>query len=127
MKAQDVDTLPIPKWALKVTSAVGAIAVALGAFGAHALKDELLNNGNTDVWKTAVFYHLIHSILLVMLSLSSDKFNKLAYFFILSGVILFSGSLYLLCFFDLVWLGPITPIGGLFLILGWLALSRKFI
>lgn len=127
MKAQDVDILPVPRWTLKVTSVVGAIAVALGAFGAHALKDELLTNGNTDVWKTAVFYHLIHSILLAMLSLSSGTFNKVAYVFILSGVILFSGSLYLLCFLDLIWLGPITPIGGLFLILGWLSLSRKFI
>ena len=125
MKSQEADIRPVPRWALKVNSTVGAVAVVLGAFGAHALKDVLQSNGNIEAWKTAVFYHLIHSILLVLISFNSDYFNKLAYFLLLTGVILFSGSLYLLSFFSFSWLGPITPVGGIFLILGWVTLSRK--
>ena len=53
------------------------------------------------------------------------KDNKVAYFLLLVGVILFCGSLYLLSFFSFSWLGPITPVGGIFLILGWVTLSRK--
>ena len=125
MKSQEADIRPVPRWALKVNSTVGAVAVVLGAFGAHALKDVLQSNGNIEVWKTAVFYHLIHSILLVLISFNSDYFNKVAYFLLLVGVILFCGSLYLLSFFSFSWLGPITPVGGIFLILGWVTLSRK--
>ena len=68
MNSQEADISPVPRWAFKVNSTVGAVAVVLGAFGAHALKDVLQSNGNIEVWKTAVFYHLIHSILLVLIS-----------------------------------------------------------
>ncbi len=115
----------------------GAIAVALGALGAHFLKSKLetglLTQTNLQTFETAVTYQIYHSIVLLILSLLVDKFNnklipKAGYCF-MAGIVLFSGSLYLLATASLLgitnirWLGPITPIGGLFFITGWLLLA----
>jgi uncharacterized membrane protein YgdD (TMEM256/DUF423 family) len=115
----------------------GAIAVALGAMGAHFLKSKvetgLITSTNLQTFETAVRYQIYHSIVLIIIPLFHDKVNnnlltKAGYCFI-AGVLLFSGSLYLLSTANLLgltfvnWLGPITPIGGLFLILGWIFLA----
>jgi uncharacterized membrane protein YgdD (TMEM256/DUF423 family) len=107
---------------------LGAIAVILGAFGAHYLADRLAAK-QLNSFKTAVFYQFIHVIsALVMLLIAEFKNNSFliwsARLFII-GIILFSGSLYLLSTRELIglnfykWLGPITPIGGIFFVAGW--------
>ncbi len=94
------------------------LAVALGAFGAHALKSILEANGTLEAWKTAVLYHLAHGIALVALALHGNT-NRGASYFLLAGVFLFSGSLYLLAVTNVRWLGAITPLGGLCFLAGW--------
>lgn len=107
-----------------------AIAVILGAFGAHALKERLAED-SLKVWNTAVLYHFIHAtglILIIILSnigLISEKGTKWSLRSLFAGIAFFSGSLYFLSTRDITglpvaWLGPITPIGGLFFIGGWL-------
>ena len=104
----------------------GAIGVVLGAFGAHALRGSI-EPRLMETFQTAVQYQLIHALALLMVSLTmgwlgqSLSFEISAYAF-MAGVILFSGSLYGLVFTDMKWLGPVTPLGGLCLIVGWLAL-----
>lgn len=115
-----------------VTAALlGVLAVVLGAFGAHALK-ERLSVQQLDTWHTAVQYHFFHLFAILFLSTFSRFRNGLilmAYYFFTLGIVLFSGSLYLLSCRDLLawsfikYLGPITPIGGLLFILGWLTLA----
>jgi uncharacterized membrane protein YgdD (TMEM256/DUF423 family) len=99
----------------------GALAVACGAFGAHGLKarvePELL-----DIWQTAAHYHLLHAIVLLALTASPQP-PTLGTWLILVGTIIFSGSLYTLVLTDTRWLGAITPIGGVCLILGWLTIA----
>jgi uncharacterized membrane protein YgdD (TMEM256/DUF423 family) len=110
---------------MKNTIAIlGALAVALGALGAHVLKD-VLDPTSMASFKTAVLYHLFHTIALFALTRSSYK--KLTARLWLSGILLFSGSIYLLSTDELMglsfaFLGPITPLGGVLLIGGWLSL-----
>jgi uncharacterized membrane protein YgdD (TMEM256/DUF423 family) len=113
-----------------IASISGMLAVILGAFGAHALKS-LLEPSGLEVWKTAVSYHFYHTIALLFLALlpagKSKAANMAAWFFSL-GILFFSGSLYLISTKEILnisqlsVLGPITPIGGLFFILGWFSL-----
>ena len=112
--------------ALKITAAIGALAVALGAFGAHGLEDLLTRTGRVETWKTAALYHLLHSVVLLVL-LHLPKWRPLSWMLFAAGITVFSGSLYLLCLTDTGWLGAVTPIGGLLFIAGWgsLAISRK--
>jgi uncharacterized membrane protein YgdD (TMEM256/DUF423 family) len=108
----------------------GTLAVMLGAFGAHSLK-KILSPEQMDIWHTAVQYHFYHTFALLFLSTFARFKNKIihfsAYCFSI-GIILFSGSLYLMALKNILIigsahiLGPITPIGGLFFILGWLSL-----
>ena len=121
---------------LKLFGIVGALscalAVILGAFGAHALKD-LLNADLLESYHTANRYHLFHSGMLVVLYALGNRLNpgvaRLCGFLWITGIVLFSFSIYLLScryLFDLpglVVLGPVTPIGGLLIIAGWVTLS----
>ena len=107
---------------------LGVIAVLGGAFGAHALK-EVLTAEQLTSFNTGVRYQLIHAVVILLLALLNIKFQakqfKVASALIFWGVILFSGSIYLLTLKNIVgveWLkfaGPITPIGGTLIILGW--------
>ena len=94
------------------------LAVALGAFGAHSLRSTLETRGMLDVWNKAVFYQFIHAIALLVLALYGT-INRGACLLLLIGILLFSGSLYLLALTNLRWLGPITPVGGLCFLVGW--------
>jgi len=94
------------------------LAVALGAFGAHALKVTLQSSGMLDVWNKAVLYHFLHAIALVVFALHGAG-NRVAYFLIAAGIVFFSGSLYALALTNVRWLGAITPIGGLCFLAGW--------
>ena len=107
--------------ARRIAAGVGFLAVSLGAFGAHELKDLLARNGTADIWEKAAFYHGIHAVMLIVLA-ERKKLPKLAWNCILAGIVIFSGSLYLLAATDWHWLGALTPAGGLCLLGGWLAL-----
>ena len=100
-----------------------AVAVALGAFGAHGLADKV-SSKDLDTWKTAAHYHLIHSVALVALS-SMDTENKLKIVRLLLwiGIVIFAGSLYTLVLSQQRILGAITPLGGLSLISAWVLLG----
>lgn len=105
--------------ALTLSAILGALAVGLGAFGAHGLNDLLTENGRLATWETAAFYHLLHSVVLLVLA-TRKTWASGPWLAIAGGVLIFSGSLYLLCLTNTGWLGAITPIGGISLIAGWL-------
>ncbi len=109
---------------LAVSSVSGALAVLLGAFGAHGLKSRVPPESVAS-WNTAVEYHLLHSVVLLALALfaaSGGPSSPWAMRAFSAGIVLFSGSIYVLVLGGPHWMGPITPIGGLCLIAGWLAL-----
>lgn len=98
-----------------------ALAIALGAFGAHALRD-ILSPERMITWQTAVQYQVWNTLGLMGILLVSKVFMidlKLPCIFILSGLVIFSGSLYILCLTNIGVLGAITPIGGVLLTFGW--------
>jgi uncharacterized membrane protein YgdD (TMEM256/DUF423 family) len=103
---------------IRLAAALCFFAVALGAFGAHALKPTLERHAMTDVWNKAVLYHFIHAIALFVLAAFGIR-NRGAAWLFLSGIILFSGSLYLIALTNLRWLGAVTPVGGLCFLAGW--------
>lgn len=106
----------------------GALAVGLGAFGAHSLEPLLIKNGRLDTFETAVSYHFYHVIALFGIGLLSMikpkwKFLRFSAWCMILGILIFSGSLYVLSLSGITWLGAITPLGGVGFILGWLALA----
>lgn len=123
---------------LLTASLSGAIAVMFGAFGAHSLK-QVLDPAELDIWAKGVSYQFYHTFALLFVAgfaASGDRLLKWAYRFFTIGIVLFSGSLYLLATREILnigfvnFIGPITPIGGLCFILGWAllffaALKRK--
>lgn len=109
---------------LRIASLLGASGVALGAFGAHGLKAVLSANQTLEIWHTASWYHLLHSVVLLWVA-GRQKLNPLAFQLLAAGIVVFSGSLYVLAVSNIRWLGAITPLGGVALIAGWLALLRK--
>ena len=109
-----------PNW-IAVGAALGATAVVMGAFGAHFLKDRL-GPADLDMWKTAVLYHLLHAPALVLYGLfDRAEQGRVAGWSFFLGTVVFSGSLYALALGAPRWFGAITPVGGVLLILGWIA------
>lgn len=106
---------------MRIAALMGLLAVALGAFGAHALKDLLTRNATTAMWEKAVFYHFVHAVMLFILA-GRAPLRKLSWFSFLIGIILFSGSLYLYATMGTKWLMFLTPIGGVSFIVGWTCL-----
>ncbi|WP_420580928.1 DUF423 domain-containing protein [Reichenbachiella sp.] len=112
------------KKSLLIGAIFGLTSVAIGAFGAHGLKDLLEANDWLDVFETGVKYQFYHALALLIVGLLSDKLKgnwvvKVFYCFVI-GVIIFSGSLYILSLTNIGIFGAITPIGGVLLILGWI-------
>lgn len=107
---------------IKIASIFMFLGVALGAFGSHALKDKL-SEYYLDVYKTAVLYQFVHALgLFVVAWLSTISQNPkigLVGIFFSIGILLFSGSLYLLTITGIKWLGAITPLGGISFLIGW--------
>lgn len=97
--------------------------MALGAFGAHGLSERLAGFQTVEIWEKAVLYHLVHAVILVVLS--RHGFSRGPWICFLAGIVIFSGSLYLLAAFNLRWLGAVTPIGGLSFLAGWVGLMRS--
>ncbi len=114
------------KKCLLFTGLSGLTGVMLGAFGAHALLATLIASGSVSIWETAVFYHIAHSVAMLTISLhaqhhAADHRKWLVGICIcwLLGILFFSGSLYGLALGGPKWLGPVTPVGGVFLLAGW--------
>jgi len=114
---------------LRAAGFLGATGVALGAFGAHALRDVLVERGMSNTWETAVRYHLLHAVGLLSIAVwvrqsTADENAAMAWVSRtwIAGTLLFSGSLYGLALGGPRWLGPITPLGGICLIAGWIVL-----
>ena len=113
--------------AVLITAGIlGALSVGIGAFGAHGLEATLAANGRTATFETAVKYQFYHSLALLLLGILMLNFqhsclNYAAYAFI-TGILVFSGSLYVLSLTNLTWLGAITPLGGLGFMAGWVFL-----
>lgn len=100
-----------------------AFAVAFGAFGAHIVQD-MLTPERFEVYKTGVEYHFYHAIGLLLIGVASFHIEKSAWLIwssrlIIIGILIFSGSLYILTLTNTGWLGAITPLGGVAFILGW--------
>ena len=102
----------------RLAAALCFLAVALGAFGAHALRSTIESHGLLDVWNKAVLYHFVHAIALLALALAGAA-NRGAWWLLFAGIVLFSGSLYLMALTNGRWLGAITPLGGLCFLAGW--------
>jgi uncharacterized membrane protein YgdD (TMEM256/DUF423 family) len=103
---------------IRIAAALCFLAVSLGAFGAHSLRSMLETHGMLDVWNKAVLYHFIHAIALFVLALYGPA-NRVAWWLLFAGILLFSGSLYLMVLTNLHWLGAVTPLGGLCFLAGW--------
>lgn len=109
-----------------VASLLGFLGVALGAFGAHGLRATLDANGSVEVWKTAVFYQLVHAVALLALAGWRDSHagpSASVGWLWTAGVVLFSGSLYWLALGGPKFLGPLTPLGGAAFLAGWALLA----
>ncbi len=118
-----------PNRVIKITGMVGALAVILGAFAAHGLKQHL-NDAQIDTFKTGSLYQFVHvlAMFIIALHIKESPLLQRSFYLFLTGIILFSGSLYILSTKHLYggdswnFVGPVTPIGGVFFILGWLNL-----
>lgn len=109
-----------------ISAVMGALGVALGAFGAHGLKS-ILSSEMLKTYNTGILYHLIHSAVLLTLSLNS-KYNLIkSFYFFLIGIILFSFSLYTYTITGITVFAMITPIGGVSLIIGWILIIYSVI
>lgn len=111
---------------IQIAALSGFLAVALGAFGAHGLKDKL-SLDMMSVYQTAVLYHFIHTLALlavaiIMQQLPSSSLLQISAWGFIFGVLLFSGSLYALSLSGVKILGAITPIGGIGFLVAWLCL-----
>src|SRR5438094_8195518 len=103
---------------IRIAAALCFLAVALGAFGAHALKHLIDHHEMLEAWNKAVFYHFTHAIVLLLLAFFGST-KRSAYRLFCAGVLLFSGSLYTMALTNIRWLGAITPLGGLCFLAGW--------
>lgn len=109
-----------------ISAISGFTAVAIGAFGAHGLREKL-SEQMLEVYKTGVLYQLIHSVVLLALSLNTIIKAKLPSIFFLLGIILFSFSLYIYSTSGIRTLAMITPFGGLCFLIGWLLIIYEAI
>jgi len=107
--------------ATRIAATMGLLAVGLGAFGAHGLKDLLAQNGTAAIWEKALFYHFIHAVMLFVLA-ERKPFPAVAWWSFLVGIFIFSGPLYLLAVTNAHWLGAVTPFGGVSFVVGWTCL-----
>ena len=108
-------------------SVLGLLGVALGAFGAHALKEMLSASGRLDTYELAVRYEFYHAFALLAVGILqqplSSRYLKTSALLFLAGTVLFSGSLYVLCLSGWTGIAMVTPFGGVLLIFGWLFLA----
>ncbi len=111
------------QWFVGCAGVSGLLAVTIGAFGAHGLKSQL-SSEMMAVYNTGVQYHFYHTLALLAVALfmsatSASRWLTLSCVFFLAGILAFSGSLYWLALGGPKWLGPVTPLGGLCFMVGW--------
>jgi uncharacterized membrane protein YgdD (TMEM256/DUF423 family) len=111
---------PVSPWAV-VGAVSGFIAVAMGAFGAHALS-ETLSQKSQAIYQTAAQYQMYHALALIIVGFALPEAKAPALAFTV-GTLLFSGSLYALALTDIKILGAITPLGGVLFLIGWVSLA----
>lgn len=108
----------------------GAFAVLFGAFGAHGLKDFLIAHQMLEVYDTAVRYQFYHVFAIFITAFCMNEYQskilKWAFVLFVVGILMFSGSLYILAITQYKMMGMITPIGGVFLIIGWVCIAASF-
>lgn len=109
-----------------ISAVSGFTAVAIGAFGAHGLREKL-SSEMLEVYKTGVLYQFIHTIVLLIVSLTNFIKGKVSLMFFLAGIILFSFSLYLYSISGIKFFAMITPFGGVCFLIGWLSLIIEVI
>jgi uncharacterized membrane protein YgdD (TMEM256/DUF423 family) len=111
---------------IRLAGLVGLTGVALGAFGAHGLRDRL-GPGMLEVYRTGVLYHLVHAVALLAVALGAARLRRarLVATLFTAGVAIFSGSLYALAVTQVRWLGAVTPLGGVALMAGWAVLLAE--
>ena len=109
-----------------ISAVSGFTAVAIGAFGAHGLREKL-SQEMLEVYKTGVFYQFIHTIVLLILASTNFINSKISSIFFLFGIILFSFSLYLYSISGIQFFAMITPVGGVCFLIGWLWLIIEVI
>ena len=108
---------------LTLAALLGAVAVGLGAFGAHGLRD-MVPPQDLEIWNTAVRYQIWHALALLGCAVLAPARRLAATVICMAtGTVIFSGSLYALVLADARWLGAITPLGGVLMIAGWLLLA----
>jgi len=110
---------------LLTAACLGALSVALGAFGAHALKPMLMATGRLETYELAVRYQFYHTLALLAIGLLQEKFSglKTAAAIMVTGIIIFSGSLYTLALLNQPVWGAVTPLGGAALIVAWMTMA----
>jgi uncharacterized membrane protein YgdD (TMEM256/DUF423 family) len=117
------------KTIVRTASLFLALAVILGAFGAHALKDRIADD-LLEIYKTGVTYHFYHGLGLLLIGIVALQkplsLMKWSAILLALGIVLFSGSLYVMAFTGLRWLGAVTPFGGVAFIVGWILLFLAF-
>lgn len=114
------------KTILTTGSLLAGLAVVIGAFGAHYLETILTENNRTETFETAVQYHFYHALALLIIGALIEKKSsalKKAAWFMIGGIVFFSGSLYVLSLTGMTFLGAITPIGGILFITGWILVA----
>ena len=115
---------------LVLATASGFLTVALGAFGAHSLKTFLDEYGKS-IYEKAVLYQMFHTMALLAVGLLQLYFKNISFSIaggcFLTGIVFFSGSLYVMAITGMKWLGTVTPIGGIAFLLGWVLLGLKII
>ena len=110
----------------RLAAVLAALGVILGALGAHGkIHDQLVARASLGTWETAVFYHLVHAVALWTLAGRSGGRTPAPAWGLLGGIVLFSGSLYVLSLARVPALGPVTPLGGLAFIVGWLWMAVR--
>lgn len=112
---------------IQLAGLLGALAVGIGAFGAHGLEAILESHGRLETFETGVKYHFYHALAMLSVAIwyslqPERKWLKTALWSFLIGILIFSGSLYILSLSGITWLGAITPLGGLAFILGWFSI-----
>ncbi|RPI15295.1 MAG: DUF423 domain-containing protein [Ignavibacteriae bacterium] len=108
---------PLNNW-IRIGAISGFLAVALGAFGAHGLKN-IVTPEMLETYRTGVLYHLIHSVVILAIGFYGNERLKIAALFFLLGIILFSFSLYAYSVTGMKALAMITPVGGVSFLIGW--------
>lgn len=126
MRDQDHSSKIVEQAVTAAGATLGGLAVALGALGAHALKQRIGADA-LDWWQTAVQYQMWHSLAVTALGISGLSWARLPAWLMTVGTVIFSGTLYMITLGAPLWLGAVTPLGGVAMICGWALLAWRVV